>query len=145
MLDKYTSVVLCPSSNQDKDEDFSHAVQSLHSVYIPDHGEIICVRSPDDQCLISHPQAESPHELQEPVDLSADRLVVELLIQKTYKRQGRRDQVSSKGIGAETKGGSVGLSAGVGGVMVSIIPEGSSRPLPHQRSEVELKWSSPAI
>ena len=29
--------------------------------------------------------------------------------------------------------------------MVSIIPEGSSRPVPHQRSEVELKWSSPAI
>ena len=38
---RYTSVVLCPSSNQDKEEDFAHAVQSLHMMYIPDHGEII--------------------------------------------------------------------------------------------------------
>ncbi|WZZ52539.1 hypothetical protein YC2023_052646 [Brassica napus] len=35
-----------------------------------------------DQCLISHThQAGAPHVLQEPVELSADRLVVELLVQ----------------------------------------------------------------
>ncbi|XP_048612043.1 jacalin-related lectin 23-like [Brassica napus] len=34
----YTSVVLCPPSNQDKDEDFAHAVQSLH-MYLQEAGE----------------------------------------------------------------------------------------------------------
>ena len=46
-----------------------------------------------DQSLISHThQAGAPHVLQKPVELSADRLVVELMVQKTHKGQWRRDQ-----------------------------------------------------
>ncbi|KAF3490447.1 hypothetical protein F2Q69_00056104 [Brassica cretica] len=93
-------------------------IQSLHSVYIPDHGEIVCVRSPDAPGSKDLQEAGEKRSREEPVSLSASVRVMRSWFQDSVLLTSKL--VTSKGIGAETKGGSVGLSAGVGTVVLLV-------------------------
>ncbi|KAF2574535.1 hypothetical protein F2Q70_00006055 [Brassica cretica] len=115
-------------------------IQSLHNVYIPDHGEIVCVRSPDAPGSKDLQEAAEKRSREEPVSLSAAVRVMRSWFQDSVLLTSKL--VTSKGIRAETKGGSVGLSAGVGTVVLLVQVQYCSLSKLEIRSGVEVEFTS---